>query len=611
MNGAARLVGRYRLGREIGRGERGIVYEATEPASGRLLALKIFRTDLADEPARYAAQLGERLSAVSRLDHPGVVRVVELGLSVEDGQPWVAMERVEGRSLRQLLDALPRMSFEWVRSIGAQAAEALAYAQKAGIVHGGLKAGNLLIDGDGRVVVTDFALPAASPGALPAVPQYLSPEQVQGLPADARSDVFSLGALLFEMLVGRPPFGSPLTGSLSGVLEGIAHAPTPSPSALDPEVPPDLDFIVMKALAKSPVDRHADAGALARALRAANVDMPRPPTPLAEPPPVTVVAVEDLPAPPFKRGQPGRPGAPVDDVLAELEADLEAFSARSLADLEPKTLPLPRAPKSPPDSPLDVAFPRLLDAPVSGAAEHPGRSGPASATVRTGAGSSLLADLAGEAQRIRAHAAQMQRGERAARTEAEQALADRLLGVRDYFSQLVAQLNVIRPQVSRDYPLLGLGVLRGLAWHSSDVHTRNRGVEMPDQIARVSLSWLLQGQAVLHCERDPLSADALRGALREHGVRFEEQPQRDEHGRLRSLVFDVAPEVRARVELAADYEWLSLKLTLQNVERFGLVDYLPPRIGDDVEWLDELVRLMLGQPSRFASLVRLVVPTPP
>jgi serine/threonine protein kinase len=89
---------------------------------------------------------------------------------------------------------------------------------RPGVTHGGLKASNLLVDGAGRVTVTDFALPAPTPDALPAMPQYLSPEQVQGIAPDTRSDVFSLGALLFEMLAGRPPFGSPLTGSLSSVL---------------------------------------------------------------------------------------------------------------------------------------------------------------------------------------------------------------------------------------------------------------------------------------------------------------------------------------------------------------------------------------------------------
>ena len=115
---------------------------------------------------------------------------------------------------------------------------------------------------------------------------------------------------------------------------------------------------------------------------------------------------------------------------------------------------------------------------------------------------------------------------------------------------------------------------------------------------------------IYRCERDPLAADALRLALREHGLRFEEQPARDELNRLRAQIFDVAPEVRGRVELNADYRTLTLRLTLQNVERFGLVDYVPPAEDRGSEWLDELVRLLLGQPSRFPTLAKLIVPSP-
>ncbi len=141
-------------------------------------------------------------------------------------------------------------------------------------------------------------------------------------------------------------------------------------------------------------------------------------------------------------------------------------------------------------------------------------------------------------------------------------------------------------------------------------NTRNRGSEGPDQLVRVSLAYLLRGQALMRCERDPQAAHALRVTLREHGLRFEEQAARDEQNRLRAQVFDVAPEVRGRVEFNADYANLSLRLTLQNVERFGVVDYQPPPDDAAMEWLDELARLILGQPSRFATLARLIVPTP-
>jgi hypothetical protein len=613
MNDVRRL-GRYVLGREIGRGERGAVFEATEPGAGRTLAIKLFRIDIAADPDAYVRALGRSVLAVSGLRHPGVVRLLDQGVAT-DGQPWVASERPDARSLRQLLDVLPRMSFEWVRSIGLQVADALACAHAAGVVHGGLKASNILIDGDGRVSVTDFGLPVPSPDALPAMPQYLAPEQVQGLAPDARSDVFSLGALMFEMLAGRPPFGSPLTGSLATVLENIAHAPTPTPSALDPEVPPDLDIVVMRSLAKSPVDRYADAGALAAALRGAVVDAAVAPARAAQEAAQPAPRVEEA-SPPYRRGRSGKPAAPVEDVLAELAADIDAFSARGTPDVSIAPTPAgrPAARSGRESAPAAVAFPTLTDVPVPRPATPPvtpaaHASAPVTAAQPVAASSSLLADLAGEAQRIRAHAMQMQRGEQAARSGAEQALSQRLMRVRDYFTQLSAQLNVIRPQVARDYPLLGLGVLRGLSWLTSDVNTRQRGAEAPDQLARVSLSWLLRGQSVLRCERDALSADALRAALKEHGLRFEEQPSRDDYGRLRAQVFDVAPEVRGRAELVADFATLTLRLTLQNVERFGVVDYTPPADDAGNEWLDELVRLLLGQPSRFPTLARLIVPS--
>jgi hypothetical protein len=611
MTDAPRKIGRYALGREIGRGERGSVFEATEAGSGHLVALKTFRIDLVSDVPAYVRLLGGCVLHASQLHHVGIVRIVEQGVSADDGTPWVAMQRVNARSLRQLLDALPRLSFEWVCSIGVQAADALAHAHAAGVIHGSLKASNLLIDDEGHVTVTDFALPVPAPDALPAMPQYLSPEQVQGLAPDARSDVFSLGTLLFEMLVGRAPFGSPLTGALSSVLENIVHAPTPTPSAIDPDVPARLDLLVMQALAKSPADRFQSAGEFAAALRRMRFEpVPELAPGSAAPVPhsIEVRSVADGPES-LRRGQPQRPGVPVDDVLAELAADIDAFSARGTAA---PSIGAPEAgatasarPKPLRDHGAPVpAFPTLHD-------EQPAAAeGRVASAPGVPAASSLLADLAGEAQRIRAHNAQMQRGERAVRTEAEQQLAGRLLRVRDYLIQLASQLNVIKPQIARDYPLLGLGVLRGLAWQASDVNTRNRGAESPDQLARVSLAYLLRGQALMRCEREPQAAGALRIALREHGLRFEEQAARDEQGRLRMQVFDIAPEVRGRVELIADYPHLALRLTLQNVERFGVVDYQPPSEDHGTEWLDELAKLILGQPSRFAALARLIVPAP-
>ncbi|MBL8483526.1 MAG: serine/threonine protein kinase, partial [Rhodocyclaceae bacterium] len=252
MNAPTQKIARYELVREIGRGESGTVYEARDGVDGRTVALKVFRRDpgVADDSATTAEFL--RLAHhLMMLDHPNIVPVLNCGSA--DGHNYVAMQLVTARSLRRWLDVVPRMSFEWVLSIALQVADALTCAHNAGICHHALKPANILLDENGHVSVTDFAIPllavhSGNSTGVPSVPQYLAPEQVRAEVADARADLFALGAITFELLTGRAPFGSCADMSVIRVLENIVQQIPQPASSFDPEVPPALDRVVLKSL---------------------------------------------------------------------------------------------------------------------------------------------------------------------------------------------------------------------------------------------------------------------------------------------------------------------------------------------------------------------------
>ncbi len=279
----------YEILAEIGRGGMGIVYRARQRSLGRLVALKVLPEGRAANPAE-VARFEREAVAIARLRHPGIVAVHEAG--VRDGVPFLAMDLIEGRSLRAALDAGSMPPGEAMR-IAAEVARAIDHAHEASVVHRDLKPDNILLGSDGRAIVTDFGLARFLPGAsgeiptsltqtgrLLGTPSYMSPEQVEGQTTgiDRRTDVFSLGVVLYEMLAGRLPF---VGHNVVEVLARItAEEPRP-PSTWRTGVPRDADRIVLTAIAKRREDRYRTAAEMAddleRALRGERVAAPRPP----------------------------------------------------------------------------------------------------------------------------------------------------------------------------------------------------------------------------------------------------------------------------------------------------------------------------------------------
>lgn len=258
--------GRYRLTGRLGRGGMAEVFAAEDVRLGRTVAVKLLRSDLAEDPVS-KARFTREAQSVAGLNHHAVVAVYDSGEDTVAGQtvPYIVMELVEGRTIRDLLLNAEAPPPEQALIIVSGVLEALAYSHQHGIVHRDIKPANVIITHSGAVKVMDFGIARALHGAqstmtqtgmVMGTPQYLSPEQALGKAVDHRSDLYATGCLLYELLALRPPF----TGEtpLSVVYQHVQDIPVP-PSEISHGVPPELDGLVMRSLAKDPDDRFQSA----------------------------------------------------------------------------------------------------------------------------------------------------------------------------------------------------------------------------------------------------------------------------------------------------------------------------------------------------------------
>ncbi|MEV3989761.1 protein kinase [Streptomyces sp. NPDC049837] len=258
--------GRYRLTHRLGRGGMAEVFAAEDVRLGRTVAVKLLRADLAEDPVS-KARFTREAQSVAGLNHHAIVAVYDSGEDVVNGQsvPYIVMELVEGRTIRDLLINAEAPPPEQALIIVSGVLEALAYSHQHGIVHRDIKPANVIITHSGAVKVMDFGIARALHGAqstmtqtgmVMGTPQYLSPEQALGKAVDHRSDLYATGCLLYELLALRPPF----TGEtpLSVVYQHVQDIPVP-PSEVSDVAPPELDGLAMRALAKDPDDRFQSA----------------------------------------------------------------------------------------------------------------------------------------------------------------------------------------------------------------------------------------------------------------------------------------------------------------------------------------------------------------
>lgn len=265
------LGGRYQLGSALGRGGMAEVRRARDLRLGREVAIKQLRVDLASDPT-FQERFRREAQSAAGLNHPNIVAVYDTGEEADPTSgvkvPYIVMELVEGHTLRELLRTGRQIQPTKALVFAKGVLDALAYSHKAGIVHRDIKPANVMLTPEGEIKVMDFGIARAvadtsatmtQTAAVIGTAQYLSPEQARGETVDARSDIYSAGCLLYELLTGRPPFQG--DSPVSVAYQHVRENPVP-PSHLDAVVTADMDNIVLKALAKDPADRYQTATAM-------------------------------------------------------------------------------------------------------------------------------------------------------------------------------------------------------------------------------------------------------------------------------------------------------------------------------------------------------------
>lgn len=271
-------LGRYQVISELGQGAMGVVYKAKDPLIDREVAIKTINLSLAqEEREEYEARFYQEAKAAGRLSHPNIVTIYDVGRT--DDIAYIAMEYLHGRELRDVLNDNKLLPVGQVIDIIAQVAMGLSYAHEHGIVHRDIKPSNVMVIRDGHAKITDFGIARMASAAVRTQtgmvlgsPKYMSPEQVMGKLTDQRSDIFSLGVMLYEMLTGQAPF---MGENVNAIMYQTLNATPISPSTVNGNVPEMLNFIVAKALAKSLDSRYQNARDFANDLRACRDALPR------------------------------------------------------------------------------------------------------------------------------------------------------------------------------------------------------------------------------------------------------------------------------------------------------------------------------------------------
>ncbi len=586
-----KTLGRYKIVGELGRGAMGAVYRALDPLIDREVAIKTLLPNLpADVMQEVRARFLREARSAGRLSHPNIVTIFDVG--EHDGVAYIAMELLNGHSLLEILKHPQRLALNTIANLVAQVGEALDVAHQQKIVHRDVKPANIMVDHTGRAKLTDFGVayvPSSTmtqEGNTLGSPRYMSPEQVTGKALDARSDIFSLGVVLYELLTKRTPFEHEGDTTVFALMNRIASTPHPPLRALDRSIPQAFEHIVNRALAKQPSGRYARASEMARELR-------------------DFRNLQRRPAAPAAGAQPVDDTVPLDDPRAEQTAG-EAVRTQLISDIDRFVEQYDRE---------EQARVRQADEEQKKKEEQMRRWGEEQARQRqdfeltrigpSAASPDVTITKTGAFDFVRRQAGQPQRPAPSLdRAKAIGELDGAMRAAMQYLAELVRELNSVHPMSERPYEFIYIGKLPKVSVSDAFVDSRPRTVEghgvtdhiamryriTPSQPARANLL----GDDIGRCEE----------YLRLLKVPFTQRvTAKNDFGKAIRSEFTVPGPLPCEINMRADYDTGKVAIELTNVRRLGRAVYqLGPRAF--AEAVDDLARYMLGADDDFETIAR-------
>jgi Protein kinase domain len=572
-------LGRYRIVGELGRGATGTVYRAVDPLIERTVAIKTLNPSLPEDVLNDVRErfLREAKSA-GRLSHPNLVTIYDVG--VEGEIAFIAMELLEGQSLQHMLRQQGRLDFATAADLAAQIAEGLEHAHRHAIVHRDVKPANVIVSSTGHAKLTDFGVayvPSSSmtqTGVALGSPKYMSPEQVLGQPADPRSDIFSLGVMLYEMLVHRTPFESGGEIAMFELMRRIMVEPHRNVSELDRMLPAEFDRILSRALAKKPEERYQRAGEMADALRKVR-GVPAAPVRIAQLDETVVMRTASIDQTSelllaefdeFARGLEDRQ-------QAELRAEIEA-RRRKKVELQRWAETQAR---------LREEYERQRQGESEGS--------PLAATARRNAAIEMLRKQAAD---------RMAEPKPALRTEDIERLDRSLRAAFRYLAQFAKEVNAAGPTLGFRYRMIYMGELPLLKLADAFADFRMRKIGEREYHDFVTLSCRLQPTREAKVELSTLDIARFQQELDALQIESTRKDLKNDFKQVARATFALGA-IPCHVRLRADYGTFTISVELLNVGNLGRSRRIFPLDAFTEDLVDELAQYVLGLDRSFES----------
>jgi hypothetical protein len=591
---AQKQFGRYVIVSELGRGAMGAVHRAIDPLIERDVAIKTLLPNL---PPEIMTEVRERFlreaRSAGRLNHPNIVTIYDVG--EQDGVAYIAMELLEGKSLQQILRETPRLPIATIADLVAQVADGLDLAQRFKITHRDIKPANIMVSADGRAKLTDFGVAHVASssmtqtGAALGSPKYMSPEQVTGQPVDPRSDIFSLGVVLYEMLVRRTPFEQAGDNTVFAVMHRIAAEPHLPVTRIDPQIPAAFDAILERALAKSPDKRYQRAGDMANDLR--NVKA----LPGGGQAPEDYAKTIVVPRP-AAASTPAATSAGADAATATLIQDLDVF-ARGFEERQAAALRAEAAERERKEEEI-----RRWAAAEERRREEFERQREAKAGTTQGtARRSAALDLLKQKMTDRSAAAAP---DLARRREAIAQVDQRLRAAFRYLSEFTTMLNQANPVSDGNQGVMFFGDRPGMILGEGFTDLRTREVDGRACADYVTFKYRVRFPSPVRLEIAGQEAERIHERLKALGVKHEIAGRKNDLGQLTQAAFVVTGPFPCQAVLRADYDDPGYTLELLNVRRHGPAKARLALEDLNDEVLDEFGTWVLGADDAFERFLK-------